>query len=74
MPPQHCAPVAQASPSWLHHDEALHFPWKHSLEQHSLFMVQVFPSVFPVHRGEVSGAHIPPVQLPLQQAPFVVQA
>jgi hypothetical protein len=72
MPPQQSVPVAQTSPVWMHHDEALHLPWEQSPEQQSAPVVQVLLSVLQV---VVSGVQVPPgVQMPLQHSAFDVHA
>jgi hypothetical protein len=64
MPLQHCVPVAHASPCWPHHDDALQTPPEQSAEQHSAPLVHAFPSVL---HAVLRGAHVPPLQVPLQQ-------
>jgi hypothetical protein len=63
MPPQHCSPVAHASPSCPHHDEALQCPPEQSFEQQSAPVEQALPRVLQV---VLRGVHVPLVQVPLQ--------
>jgi hypothetical protein len=75
-PPQQSAALKQMSPICVQYDDAmLHVPPEHSPEQHSVFVVHVFPavvheltpappSVFPLPMG----AHFPLMHVSVQHA------
>jgi hypothetical protein len=70
-PVQQSDPIEQASPPWPQNDEAWHVPFEQSFEQQSAPDPQALPRVLHV---VFRAAHMPAVQVWLQQSPFVVQA
>jgi hypothetical protein len=71
VPVQQSPPEAQASPACPQKDAAWQVPPEHSAEQHRAPVVQPLPSVL---QAVFSAAHLPAVQVWLQQSPFEVHA
>jgi len=63
MPPQQSVPFWQMSPAWPQYEGCAQMPFWQNCEQHWVPAVQLLPSVLQV---PFSGAHLPPVQVPLQ--------
>ena len=74
-PPQQSRSRAQTSPGWMQNDAPrTHFPPEQRPEQHPPAPPSVAVHGFPAVRQVVlSGWHLPPVQVPLQQAEESVQ-
>lgn len=75
-PPQQSPSRTQMSPGWMQNeDPSTHLPFEQRPEQHPpagpLVVEQGFPAVRQV---VLSGWHVPPLQVPLQQADDCVQA
>jgi hypothetical protein len=72
-PPQHSAPLVQASPVAVQNEPPVaHVPLVQSFPQHSAFVVQAFPVV---RQPGLRGVHVPVgPQVPLQHWPELVQA
>ena len=70
-PVQQSALVAHESPGWPQTDDGWHEPLTHKLEQQSALPAHWFPSVLHVPLRDV---HTLPMQVWLQQSPFVVHA
>jgi hypothetical protein len=71
MPLQQPALAVQASPTCRQKDEALQSPLKQSPEQQSALDVHALLRVLQV---VLSGVHVPPVHVPLQQAELALHA
>jgi hypothetical protein len=72
MPPQQSTEFEQMSPVWMHQPGVrAHVPLLQYLEQQSSLAPQALPAVL---QDVLMGVQVPFVQVPLQQAPFVVQA
>jgi hypothetical protein len=71
MPPQQSVPMVQVSPFWPQNEGELQMPPEQSREQHSAPPAQALPRL--LHVG-LSGTHMPPVQLPLQQSELALHA
>jgi hypothetical protein len=65
MPPQQSVPLLHTSPFWTQNEGWLQTPPTQNNEQHSEPFVHVFARIL---QAVVSGVHVPPVQVPLQQA------
>jgi hypothetical protein len=74
LPVQHWLFVKQTSPCWVQKEtEPEQTPFWHRFEQHCVLSVQPLPEVRQPPPG-LTDAHLPPVQIPLQQSDASVQA
>jgi hypothetical protein len=71
VPVQQSALVAHESPACPQNDDGWQAPFTHRLEQQSALPMHPLPSVLHVPLRDV---HTLPIQVWLQQSPFVVQA